>query len=149
MALALNGPNLHSSWLGEIPGLCGTRLSVKPGITGLAQIILPADSDLESVRKKLALDLEYVQGGTLVLDFKIAFCTAIKMVGLRSTDAAHWMGVMKHTTFAKNLHNSRGKVHSFPALVDQKATVDSRGSSRQSVSLDELVGGMSVEKSGC
>ena len=128
----------------EIPGYVG-RLSVKPGITGLAQIILPADSDLESVRKKLALDLEYVQGGTLVLDFKIAFCTAIKMVGLRSTDAAHWMGVMKHTTFAKNLDNSVDKGHAFSTLQDRKATVDSRGSSRRSVSLDELVGGMSVE----
>ena len=65
----------------EIPGYVG-RLSVKPGITGLAQIILPADSDLESVQKKLDLDLEYVRSGTLILDIKIAFSTSTSWFGL-------------------------------------------------------------------
>ncbi len=129
----------------EIPGYVG-RLSVKPGITGLAQIILPADSDLESVRKKLALDLEYVQAGTLILDAKIALCTAIKMVGLRSNDAAHWMGVMKHTSFAKNLNGSPIVVNDFSPLKTDCAMDDVEKTERRSISLDELVEGNS-EKS--
>ena len=126
----------------EIPGYVG-RLSVKPGITGLAQIILPADSDLESVRKKLALDLEYVQAGTLILDAKIALCTAIKMVGLRSNDAAHWMGVMKHTSFANSLNGSTLDVEHFSPLKTDCATGNVEKTERRSISLDELVEGNS------
>jgi lipopolysaccharide/colanic/teichoic acid biosynthesis glycosyltransferase len=42
----------------EVPGYLD-RLMVKPGITGLAQINLPPDTDLDSVRRKLVLDREY------------------------------------------------------------------------------------------
>ena len=130
----------------EIPGYVG-RLSVKPGITGLAQIILPADSDLESVQKKLTLDLEYVRGGTLILDFKIALCTAIKMIGMRSSDAANWMGVMKHTT----LHSGSFSDQAASALnapktnqEENKGKIDSRKKVRKSVSLNELVDNVST-----
>ena len=126
----------------EIPGYVG-RLSVKPGITGLAQIILPADSDVESVRKKLALDLEYVQACTLILDAKIALCTAIKMVGLRSNEAAHWIGVMKHTSFTKNLNGSPIEVEGFSPLKTDCATGNVEKTERRSISLDELVEGNS------
>ncbi|HEX6987536.1 MAG TPA: sugar transferase, partial [Planctomycetaceae bacterium] len=37
------------------------RLVVKPGVTGLAQLVLPADSDLEDVRRKVQHDLYYVR----------------------------------------------------------------------------------------
>ena len=53
-----------------------------PGITGLAQINLPPDSDLDSVRRKLVLDLEYIATASLRLDAKIFFCTALKLVGI-------------------------------------------------------------------
>src|SRR5260370_5820150 len=36
------------------------RMSVRPGLTGLAQIQLPADTDLDRVRRKLAYDLYYI-----------------------------------------------------------------------------------------
>jgi lipopolysaccharide/colanic/teichoic acid biosynthesis glycosyltransferase len=52
------------------------RLLVRPGLTGLAQVQLPADSDLESVRRKLARDLFYVQRVGLVLDVKLMLATA-------------------------------------------------------------------------
>ena len=51
------------------------RLNVRPGITGLSQLLLPPDSGLESVRKKLTHDLYYVQNVSLLLDAKIAFHT--------------------------------------------------------------------------
>jgi lipopolysaccharide/colanic/teichoic acid biosynthesis glycosyltransferase len=58
------------------------RLAVRPGVTGLAQIQLPADSDLESVRRKLTHDLFYVQEAGLWLDLRIACCTAFRLLGI-------------------------------------------------------------------
>jgi lipopolysaccharide/colanic/teichoic acid biosynthesis glycosyltransferase len=58
------------------------RLLVLPGITGLAQIQLPADMDLESVRRKLVYDLYYVERRTLWLDVRIIFITACKVVSI-------------------------------------------------------------------
>jgi hypothetical protein len=56
-------------------------LLIKPGMTGLAQVRLPADTDLESVRKKLAYDLWYLQHGNLWLDLRILAATLLKLVG--------------------------------------------------------------------
>ena len=52
-------PELVHVLADSLPGYWD-RLAVRPGITGLAQINLPPDSDLESVRRKLTLDLEYI-----------------------------------------------------------------------------------------
>jgi lipopolysaccharide/colanic/teichoic acid biosynthesis glycosyltransferase len=52
------------------------RLAVRPGVTGLAQVQLPADTDLDSVGRKLAYDLYYVQHLNPLLDLKILLCTA-------------------------------------------------------------------------
>jgi lipopolysaccharide/colanic/teichoic acid biosynthesis glycosyltransferase len=60
----------------EYPG----RLEVRPGVTGLAQIQLPADTDLDSVRKKLRYDLYYMRNITASLDAKIILSTALKML---------------------------------------------------------------------
>lgn len=57
------------------------RLAVKPGLTGLAQIQLPPDSNLESVRNKLALDLVYVYHRTFVLDLRLMIGTVLYLVG--------------------------------------------------------------------
>lgn len=57
------------------------RLRVKPGVTGLAQVQLPADSDLRSVRRKVAYDLYYVRNRGLWLDLRILAATALKVVG--------------------------------------------------------------------
>jgi lipopolysaccharide/colanic/teichoic acid biosynthesis glycosyltransferase len=56
------------------------RLAVRPGITGLAQINLPPDSDLMSVRRKLALDLDYIENNSIWLDVRLVFCTVCRMV---------------------------------------------------------------------
>jgi lipopolysaccharide/colanic/teichoic acid biosynthesis glycosyltransferase len=65
----------------QIPGY-PARLAVKPGITGLAQINLPPDSDIESVRRKLALDLEYITTTGPMLDTQVMLCTATRLLGL-------------------------------------------------------------------
>jgi lipopolysaccharide/colanic/teichoic acid biosynthesis glycosyltransferase len=58
------------------------RLVVRPGITGLAQLNLPPDSDLLSVRRKLVLDCEYVRTAGLWLDCRLVACTAARMLRL-------------------------------------------------------------------
>jgi len=60
------------------------RLATRPGITGLAQINLPPDTDLESVRRKLTLDLEYVRRASLFLDLRILSCTLFRLLGIPS-----------------------------------------------------------------
>lgn len=67
----------------QIPGYL-SRLNVPPGITGLAQVILPADSTVESVKEKLALDLEYIRRASPWLDLQILFCTGLRLVGVRN-----------------------------------------------------------------
>jgi len=57
------------------------RLSVRPGVTGLAQVKLGPDTDLNSVRRKLAYDLHYVEHVSFWLDLRILICTAFKTMG--------------------------------------------------------------------
>jgi lipopolysaccharide/colanic/teichoic acid biosynthesis glycosyltransferase len=51
------------------------RLMVRPGLTGLAQVQLPPDSDLKSVRRKLAHDLFYVRNHNFLMDLQILVAT--------------------------------------------------------------------------
>ena len=74
-------PEFSVSLAKALPGY-DLRTSVRPGVTGLAQIQLPADSDLESVRRKLALDLCYLDHRSAWLDARILFGTIIYLAGL-------------------------------------------------------------------
>jgi lipopolysaccharide/colanic/teichoic acid biosynthesis glycosyltransferase len=58
------------------------RLTVRPGITGLAQVQLPPDVDLEGVRKKLICDLHYIKHFGFWLDFRVLLCTALLFLGV-------------------------------------------------------------------
>ena len=49
------------------------RLLVRPGITGLAQLRMPADMGLQAVREKLTYDLEYIRNIGPALDARSAF----------------------------------------------------------------------------
>jgi lipopolysaccharide/colanic/teichoic acid biosynthesis glycosyltransferase len=62
-----------------IPEYSG-RLAVRPGITGLAQIYLPPDSTMGSVRRKLTYDLYYIRHRNLWLDVRLILCTALRAV---------------------------------------------------------------------
>src|SRR5262249_44717693 len=72
-----------------VPGLerafpvCRERRNVKPGGTGLAQLQLPPDTDLESVRRKLIYDLYYVQNVGPALDFRILLGTVLYALGVK------------------------------------------------------------------
>jgi lipopolysaccharide/colanic/teichoic acid biosynthesis glycosyltransferase len=58
------------------------RLLVRPGVTGLAQVQLPPDTDFGSVRRKLACDLYYIREAGLWLDLRIVLSTACSLVGI-------------------------------------------------------------------
>ena len=65
----------------QVPGYA-RRLDVKPGVTGFAQLQLAADSDLTSVRHKVAYDLYYVANQSLLLDVRLILATVAKAAGV-------------------------------------------------------------------
>jgi lipopolysaccharide/colanic/teichoic acid biosynthesis glycosyltransferase len=67
----------------EIPGY-DRRHAVKPGITGFAQVHLPPDTSMGSVRNKLIFDRFYVRHRGLRLEVYILGCTVLKLLGLRN-----------------------------------------------------------------
>jgi len=66
----------------SVPGY-DRRHAVKPGITGFAQIHLPPDSCLRSVRNKLVYDLFYIRHRSAVLELFIALATGMKLLGMK------------------------------------------------------------------
>jgi lipopolysaccharide/colanic/teichoic acid biosynthesis glycosyltransferase len=81
----------------KIPNYC-ERLAVLPGVTGLAQINLPCDTDLESVRRNLMLDLEYIAAADPWLDFRLLASTFMHMAGVPGLVAARTSRVYRHVT---------------------------------------------------
>lgn len=64
-----------------IPDYCD-RMEVYPGITGLAQVQLPADEEVDDVRRKVQCDLCYIRNLGPWLDFKILVGTVLKVAGV-------------------------------------------------------------------
>ena len=63
----------------EIP--CYTkRLSVKPGITGLAQVVHKYDETIKDVKKKVKYDLLYIREMCLMVDIRILLRTIVVAV---------------------------------------------------------------------
>jgi lipopolysaccharide/colanic/teichoic acid biosynthesis glycosyltransferase len=71
------------------------RLAVRPGVTGLAQVQLPSDSDVTSVRRKLAYDLYYVERLGPWLDFRLLLCTAFYALGVPFERLGRWFRLPK------------------------------------------------------
>ena len=51
------------------------RLTIKPGITGWAQVKLEYDTSIEDVAEKLKLDFYYIENQSLFLDIEILIRT--------------------------------------------------------------------------
>lgn len=71
------------------------RLLVRPGMTGLAQVQLPPDTDIASVRRKLAYDLYYARYVSLWLDLRILLGTLIYLLRL-PVDLLPRFGLVPH-----------------------------------------------------
>ena len=76
----------------KIPGYLN-RTTIRPGITGLAQINLEPDTDLQSVRCKLVLDVEYIETAGFLMDLRIFLCTFLRLLGLNGVHAMRVMGL--------------------------------------------------------
>ena len=53
------------------------RLTVKPGITGWAQVNLEYDTSIEDVSRKLTHDFQYIENQSLFLDLEILARTVL------------------------------------------------------------------------
>lgn len=75
-----------------IPGY-ERRLIVKPGITGIAQINLPPDTDLRSVERKQILDLYHIDNADLWLDKRMILLTAFRVLSISNDRLTSFMGL--------------------------------------------------------
>jgi lipopolysaccharide/colanic/teichoic acid biosynthesis glycosyltransferase len=71
----------------------GERLVIRPGVTGLAQVQLPGDTDLTSVKRKLAYDLYYVKNLNPWLDVRIILSTCFKVLGVPFSQLRQWFAL--------------------------------------------------------
>ncbi|QEG42472.1 sugar transferase [Roseimaritima ulvae] len=83
-------PVICESLAEKIPGYY-RRITVKPGVTGLAQINLPPDESIEDVQRKQILDLHYIEETNLWLETRIFCATALRVVGLQGETVMKWM----------------------------------------------------------
>ncbi|MCE9567475.1 MAG: sugar transferase [Planctomycetes bacterium] len=75
-------PEIVAKLRDVVPGY-NRRHTVKPGITGFAQIHLPPDTCLQSVKNKLAYDLFYIRNTSPNLWLFILFATGMKLFGMK------------------------------------------------------------------
>jgi len=75
-----------------VPGYA-SRSCVLPGITGLAQMNLPPDTDLGCVCRKVVLDIDYIRRSGLWLDARILACTFSKIFGIPQRPVHRLLGV--------------------------------------------------------
>jgi lipopolysaccharide/colanic/teichoic acid biosynthesis glycosyltransferase len=80
------------------------RLVVRPGVTGLAQVKLPADTDLDSVRRKLAHDLYYIERLSLWFDLRLLAGTALYAAGVKPQLTGRLIGVPDSPAIERTMH---------------------------------------------
>lgn len=85
------------------------RLLVKPGITGMAQLHLPPDTNIESVRRKLSYELAYLSKGNWALDVRVVTATALKVLPGSKVIVAHVGHCADFFRLAKELFEISGE----------------------------------------
>ncbi len=90
---------------------------VLPGITGLAQIQLPPDTDIDSVRRKLQYDLYYVRHWGLLLDLRVTLGTMLHMVGASFSVLQR----LRLVPAARNIERIDDRRESAPPLLHRQA----------------------------
>ena len=92
------------------------RLLVRPGVTGFAQVQLPADTDLESVRRKLAYDLYYIGTANPWLDLRILLSTGLKVCGLSFPTLRKLFGMPTATQVEGQYHRAMLPAETVPEM---------------------------------
>jgi lipopolysaccharide/colanic/teichoic acid biosynthesis glycosyltransferase len=77
-------PDIVKRLAGRI-GHYAARQQVLPGITGLAQVTMGYDASVDDVRRKVALDLEYVRRRSPLEDLRIMARTTLVMLSAHGT----------------------------------------------------------------
>jgi lipopolysaccharide/colanic/teichoic acid biosynthesis glycosyltransferase len=110
--MSLIGPRPERpEFLAELERACPRyreRLAVRPGVTGLAQVQLPSDTSVDSVRRKLAYDLYYIHHLSFKLDVVLLVCTAVYAVGLPFGFAARLLRVPHGEIVEGEMRSSKG-----------------------------------------
>jgi lipopolysaccharide/colanic/teichoic acid biosynthesis glycosyltransferase len=81
------------------------RLNVRPGVTGLAQVLLPPDSDIESVRRKLTHDLFYIRELTPWLDLRLLLCTGLYALAIPFRLTSRLVGLPTSRAIEKSMRD--------------------------------------------
>jgi lipopolysaccharide/colanic/teichoic acid biosynthesis glycosyltransferase len=89
------------------------RLNMRPGVSGLAQVQLPPDSEIAGVALKLSYDLYYVRNLNLWLDLRITAATLLKVLMVPFA-AIRWL--LRFPTFPAKVIPSELPAHT-PALT--------------------------------
>ena len=76
-------PEIVAKLRDAVPGY-DRRHTVKPGITGFAQIHLPPDTCLQSVKNKVAFDLFYIRNASFRLGMYVLFATGLKLLAMKN-----------------------------------------------------------------
>ncbi len=103
------------------------RLSVKPGITGLAQINLPPDETLDDARRKQLLDLRYIEEANLWLDLRMLIATGLRMCGISGSRVTKMLCLCRKSLLVDHhLAVDEASVHDeivmFPASISDSST---------------------------
>jgi lipopolysaccharide/colanic/teichoic acid biosynthesis glycosyltransferase len=75
-----------------VPGY-DLRHAVRPGITGLAQVQVGADTEVSNVARKLRYDLYYIEHAGPALEARILVATLLKVIGVNLATLRQWMGL--------------------------------------------------------
>lgn len=114
------------------------RLAVRPGVTGLAQVQLPPDTDLNSVRRKLACDLYYVDRATLWLDLRLIAGTVLGILRVPVGFTTRVLGIPGIEIENKVFGDPSGEMATFSPPVETRPhriwSENAQGESEPSVS---------------
>jgi lipopolysaccharide/colanic/teichoic acid biosynthesis glycosyltransferase len=97
------------------------RFLVRPGVTGLAQVQLPPDTDIASVRRKLAHDLYYVRCLSPWLDLRISLCTALYLCGVSVNSLSRFLFLVPRREVVHQTYE-RVAARSAPAAAQLQTT---------------------------
>jgi lipopolysaccharide/colanic/teichoic acid biosynthesis glycosyltransferase len=114
--------------LEEALPLYRSRLLVRPGVTGFAQVQLPPDTDLNSVRRKLAYDLYYVRYRSPWLDLRILLATGFHLLRVPYRMLGRLVGLPSVAAVEKQ----------YESLTSGRLTVEARASDRDEP--DQMMG---------